>query len=140
MNDKRFDTYLDFFQSISPQTIGQLEKICRPDVRFKDPFNDVRSVKDYQKILTHMYSQVEEPSFIILDKAFSGDHCYAKWKFSFIKDRRQNSFIGMSEIIADDAGKIIAHIDYWDTGEHIYSKIPVLGGIIRFIRKKLSIE
>ncbi len=140
MNDKRFDTYLDFFQSISPQTIGQLEKICRPDVRFKDPFNDVRSVKDYQKILTHMYSQVEEPKFIILDKAFSGDHCYAKWKFSFIKDGRQNSFIGMSEIIADDAGKIIAHIDYWDTGEHIYSKIPVLGGIIRFIRKKLSIE
>jgi hypothetical protein len=76
----------------SPEAIPQLEEICRPDMRFKDPFKDVRSVKDYQKILTHMYSQVEEPKFVSLDKAFSGDLIIADSDMDYDANRIENDF------------------------------------------------
>jgi hypothetical protein len=35
-------------------------------------------------------------------------------------------------------GRIAYHRDYWDTGEELYAKLPVIGIAIRFLRRKLA--
>lgn len=138
MTDHRFNAYLDFYESISPQSVQTIKDLCTADVHFKDPFNDVNTANAYQKVLKHMYQQVDAPSFTILEKAVTGDICYLKWNFSFSRNGKRNAFVGMSEVTVNAEGKVISHVDYWDSGEHIYSRIPVLGALIRFVRGKLS--
>jgi len=36
------------------------------------------------------------------------------------------------------AGKVARHRDYCDAGEEVYEKIPVLGAVIRLVRRKMG--
>ena len=50
----------------------------------------------------------------------------------------KRSFDGMSEIMFNDQGLIMSHIDYWDAAEHVYEHVPLLSSIIRFVKRKLN--
>jgi hypothetical protein len=43
--------------------------------------------------------------------------------------------VGISHVRYDAEGKAIFHQDYWDTGA-VCEKIPVMGAVIRWIKKK----
>lgn len=35
-------------------------------------------------------------------------------------------------------GRIVLHRDYWDAAEELYAKLPVLGGLMRYLKRKLA--
>lgn len=41
----------------------------------------------------------------------------------------------MSHLRFDAAGKVCYHRDYWDTGEELYEKLPLLGLGARLLRR-----
>jgi hypothetical protein len=45
---------------------------------------------------------------------------------------------GASHLRFDSHGKIIWHRDYWDTAEELYAKIPILGAVMRFLKRRLA--
>jgi steroid delta-isomerase len=47
---------------------------------------------------------------------------------------------GMSEIHFAPDGRISEHIDHWDSGGQFYERIPVLGWLIRLVRKRLELR
>jgi steroid Delta-isomerase len=44
----------------------------------------------------------------------------------------------MSELTFDSDGKVARHIDYWDAGKHFYEKLPLLGALLRAIRRRVA--
>ena len=52
---------------------------------------------------------------------------------------RNWSFDGTSIIILDNNGLVSEHIDHWDAASSFFEKIPILGWMIKFIRKKIMI-
>lgn len=46
--------------------------------------------------------------------------------------------IGISQVRFDEEGKVAIHQDFWDSGENFFGKLPVSGGIIGLIRKRLQ--
>ena len=46
--------------------------------------------------------------------------------------------IGISQVRFDAEGKVAVHQDFWDSGENFFGKLPVSGGIIGLIRKRLQ--
>jgi hypothetical protein len=45
---------------------------------------------------------------------------------------------GMSFVRFDDQGKVVEHIDYWDPAAGIYEQLPLLGTLMRYLRRRLS--
>lgn len=45
---------------------------------------------------------------------------------------------GVSHLQFDDQGKVCYHRDDWDTSEELYMKPPVLGALMRGLRKVLA--
>jgi hypothetical protein len=45
---------------------------------------------------------------------------------------------GLTELTLDEAGLVQSHIDYWDSGLAVYGRLPVVGGLIRAVRWRLS--
>jgi steroid delta-isomerase len=45
---------------------------------------------------------------------------------------------GVSHLKFDSVGKVIWHRDYWDTAEELYAKLPVLGCLMRGLKKRLA--
>ena len=45
---------------------------------------------------------------------------------------------GVSHLRFDDEGKVTHHRDYWDTGEELYAKLPLIGGAVRLLRRSIG--
>lgn len=140
-NNKTLQDYIAYYEGLSPRNIRLIEKLAEPHMEFKDPFNAVRGLDAVEAIFEHMFAKTENPKFKVRDYVWSDDNmsAYLKWDFTFLSKGKKHHIPGMSEVSFGDRGLIISHIDYWDSGEYFYAKLPVIGSIIRWVRGKLSV-
>ena len=124
------DPLVDFFESVSPESLPRIADLYAAGARFKDPFNDVQGVPAIEHIFRHMFTQVEAPRFVVSERIVQGDSAMLAWTFEFGvrvgKTVRPQVVNGVTHFKFDTAGKVGLHRDYWDTGEELYMKLPVL--------------
>ncbi len=132
--------YLDFLRASNHETIADLTNYCTPDIHFRDPFNDVRSADHFVAIMEESYEKLFDMSFKILETFWSNEGAIIKWDFCFRMklDGPLETITGLSEVRANEAGLITSHLDYWDSGERIYARIPIIGYFVRLIRNRVS--
>jgi len=60
------------------------------------------------------------------------------WDFEFrMRGKPVSQCIrGSSHIRFNSAGLVIYHRDYWDAAEELYEKIPLLGNLMRFLKRQ----
>ncbi len=133
--------YVAFYEGLTPESLGRLDELCSPTVRFRDPFNDVTGVAAYRGILARMFEDVAEPRFEVIDRALSGRVAYLRWDFSFTprKGGAPWHIEGMTEVHFDDRDRVAAHLDHWDSGSQFYGRLPLLRHLIGLIRKRLAV-
>lgn len=72
----------------------------------------------------------------------SGSDYYVRWTMVFSAPKIGGGApihsVGMSQIRFNDEGKVAFHQDFWDSGQNIYGQIPVVGGMIGIIQKRLE--
>ena len=141
--DPAFQSYLTYFETLTPQTVHELRSLASPELHFVDPFNDVRGVEAVISIFEEMFEKLREPRFRVLDTAVSELGLYAKWGFDFELplfwvSKKRFSIQGMSFVRADSQGRICEHIDYWDASSQLYMHLPVVGLFIRALRKTFA--
>ena len=135
------DALIDFFHGLSPQSVARFPEFYSAEAYFKDPFNEVRGVAAVQRIFTHMFDQVGEPRFVVSERVIDDDGAMLVWTFSFRLARGgggKQVIRGVSHLKFDAAGKVNYHRDYWDAAEELYMKLPVLGMLMRGLRRMLA--
>ncbi len=129
-----------FFENLTEDTsIDDFKTIYHAQVKFKDPFNEVKGIDAVQHVFAHMYRNLDEPKFTITEYVDKADIAYVKWKFhfSFKNDRSKEMFEGVSRLVMNNEGRVVEHIDYWDASEHMYEKMPIIGWLLRTIKRKI---
>jgi hypothetical protein len=131
--------YVDFCEKMTPADLSRLGDYCAPEVRFRDPFNEVTGVDSYRRVLAKMFDDIGQPDFTVDGQALDGDICYLRWRLAFRrKNGRQAVIPGMSELAFGPDGRALRHFDYWDAGQ-VYEMVPLLSGLIRLVKRRLSI-
>ena len=105
------------------------------DAWFKDPFQEVRGVAAIQRIFAHMFRQVEEPRFVVGERLADDRSAMLVWEFRY---GRGQCIRGVSHLRFAEDGRIAYHRDYWDAAEELYEKLPVLGILLRRLRRALA--
>ena len=133
--------YVSFYESLTRENLDRLDRLCVPDVRFRDPFNDVTGIAAYRAILADMFERVTAPRFEVSDWAISGRIAYLRWSFAFTPKNGGTAwhFEGMSEVHFDEQGRVATHLDHWDSGSQFYGRLPLLGRLIGLVRKRLAV-
>lgn len=135
-------TIVQTFETLSPERVAQLGTIYAPDAHFKDPFNDVQGLAEIQRIFRHMYESLENPRFVVTGRVVEGAQCFLTWEFRFafqkFKTGQPQCILGASHLVLDDAGRITLHRDYWDAAEELYEKLPVVGGLMRWLKHRAN--
>ena len=142
MNTSPVDALVAFFETIRLESIAEFPRYYSEDAFFKDPFNEVRGVPAIQRIFTHMFSQVAEPRFKITERVVDGNAAMLVWEFHYrvaIFGREQKQVIrGASHLKFDAEGKVFWHRDYWDAAEELYARLPVVGLLMRGLKKLMA--
>ena len=73
-----------------------------------------------------MFENVKEPRFFVLDFSINKQRVFLKWKMTFFAFKSLQTIEGMSELLLNDNGKVVSHIDYWDTLNSLFIKIPFI--------------
>ena len=101
---------IDAFEALSPQRVKLLGDIYAGQARFKDPFNDVQGLTAIQQIFRFRNFQRD------VDQAICGG----------------------SHLVLNELGQITLHRDYWDAAEELYEKLPMVGGLMRWLKKRAN--
>jgi steroid delta-isomerase len=131
---------VDYYENMSEKTAAQgLDGLYAVDAYFKDPFNEVRGVPAIADIFTHMYRQVDAPRFVVRARLVQAREAFLTWEFRFHMKRFVSGpqvIRGASHIQFNNDGLVITHRDYWDAAEELYEKLPVLGALMRWLKRR----
>lgn len=139
--DPRVIRVQQFFETIAPQGVARIAEIYAPEAYFKDPFNEVRGVAAITGIFAHMFDQVGAPRFVVREAVAQGDDAFLVWDFLFRLPRLGNGeqvIRGASHLKFGADGRVTYHRDYWDAAEELYEKLPVLGGLMRLLKRQAA--
>ena len=141
VHDPAVQRIVALFEGLSPADLPRLATIYTEDALFKDPFNEVAGVAAIQHIFEHMFVSLDGPRFVIRDAIVQGNQCFLSWDFIFRMKRfnREEQVVrGGSHLRLAADGRISEHRDYWDVAEELYEKLPVLGALMRWLKRRAA--
>ncbi|NDY91971.1 nuclear transport factor 2 family protein [Ideonella livida] len=136
-----------FYTGLTPADLDRLETVYTPEARFKDPFNEVQGVAAIRRIFAHMFEGLESPRFevhqripaqVALPLPPQGLDTCLLWHFHFRLRGRAFTLRGASHVHLAADGRADLHRDYWDAAEELYAKLPLLGGLMRWLQRRLA--
>jgi steroid Delta-isomerase len=140
-SDPRVQRIVEAFERLQPADVERLGELYASNARFKDPFNEVQGVAAIQQVFRHMFTALIEPRFVIRDALCDGDQCFLSWDFLF----RMRRFSGDEQCIRGAThlrlaadGRISEHRDYWDAAEELYEKLPAIGTLMRWLKRRVN--
>lgn len=134
------ERYRQFLETLSPETLCQLGDHVTADVRFKDPFNDVRGVEAMTAVFDHMFDAVQDVEFHVNRTLMQDEICMMSWTFNGVLSSGSWTFDGTSVIRFSQDGRVAEHIDHWDAARDFYERLPVIGRLLAWIRRRLAVR
>ena len=139
--DPRVQRVIDAFETLQAADVAQLGEFYTADARFKDPFNEIQGVPAIQRVFEHMFVALDGPRFVIREAVCEGDQCFLTWDFLFrMRSLRKDeqTVRGSTHLRFAADGLIALHRDYWDAAEELYEKLPGLGALMRWLRRRAN--
>ena len=131
--------FAELYQSLNKDNLNRLSEVYSDDIVFIDSTHELQGIAKLTEYFEGLYSNLEYCRFDIkhIQSSESG-HAFLTWQMNYAHPK----LAGGKDIVVDGATdlmfeeKIIYHRDYIDMGQMLYEQIPVLGSIIRYIKKK----
>jgi steroid Delta-isomerase len=139
--DARVARVIAYFEALQPADVARVHEVYAPDARFKDPFQDVQGTTAIEGVYRHMFEALDGPHFKVRDAVAQGDQAFLAWDFHFRMkrfDRAPQVIRGGTHLHFGPDGRIAVHRDYWDAAEELYEKLPVLGALMRWLKRRAN--
>lgn len=130
---------LDWYTTLTPDTLGQTGAYYASDATFRDPFNDVTGVPAITGIFAHMFATTEQPRFVIVDCLEQERQAVVTWVFHFRLRGQDYQIEGGSHLRFNAQGLVQMHRDYWDAAEELFQKLPLVGAPVRWLRRRFRV-
>ena len=134
-----------FFEHLQPADVVRIAELYTTDAQFKDPFNEVQGVPPIERIFSHMFASLEAPRFVITRQVLQGTQGLVTWDFLFVMPRMNGGQIqtirGSTHFVFREENgvwRVAVHRDYWDAAEELYEKLPVVGSLMRWLKKRVN--
>lgn len=117
-------------------------KTYAPDAYLNDTLVTKHGADEIQAYFLDTSAAMQDYKVTIDDVSRSGPDHYVRWTMivsakALDKGHPVHS-VGISQVRFDAEGKVVLHQDFWDAGENFFGKLPVAGGVISIIRKRLG--
>lgn len=144
--DPALAAYCEFFERLSPADLDRLGERFTDDARFADPFNDVRGLAAVRAVFARMFERCIDVRFEVHEAFRDGEVALLHWTMRFRPAPSASggapgaewTLHGMSRVRFAADGRVVEHVDHWDTGGQLYARLPLLGPLIRWLQRRLA--
>lgn len=133
----------DTFDHLDKDHMSIVDDFYDQNAVFQDPVHQIKGTNAIRAYYTGLYENVEAIRFEYKNSSEVNNLVTLEWRM-FLKTPSLNSgkeltVDGVSLIrFSQESGKVIYHRDYFDMGEFVYERVPVLSSIVGFIKRKMS--
>ena len=131
--------FKQLFNNLCAGNMAELSSVYSENVRFTDPFTSVRGIDELTEYFSGAYANVISCGFEFGEPVISGEDVCIPWVMRLKHKRiRKGSAVeveGISQLVIRNGG-VVSHRDYFDIGQLLYENLPVMGGVIRWIRNQ----
>ncbi|WP_417614764.1 nuclear transport factor 2 family protein [Oceanisphaera sp.] len=128
------------YQRLSGDNLQVLRDIYAPHICFRDPAHHIQGIDDLTSYFEGLFSQVQHCRFNIEQVMEQDGEAFVRWQMMFAHPRlnggREVMLPGVSHLRFVE--QVESHQDYFDLGAMLYEQIPVLGGVIKTLKRRLS--
>ena len=132
----------DFFNSLSKDSLELVDQFYDPNAQFIDPVVNFTDRNQIKKYYAKLYKDVESIRFEFKSHVQSNQEHAVVWTMVLkakLDPKKPIVVDGVSLIrFGGPENKAVYHRDYFDMGEFVYERIPVLSLVIRKIKQALS--
>ena len=134
--------FTDFLSDLSTGSVKNgTAKVYAEDAYFNDTLKEITGAPAIEAYLYRTAESVDACTVDFLDVSSHEGEYYFRWlmkvKFKKFKRGEVQPSIGVTHIRFNREGKVAFHQDYWDAAGNLFEQIPVLGWVIRKIKKGL---
>lgn len=142
--DQRIRSFIRLYDQLDDGALPELVNATYADPLY---FNDTLvTLHDRQALLAYLeqtQDHLGKMEFVALGTLAQKDDLYVRWKmrtrFTVLGEDKDVQTIGFSHLRFNDQGKIILHQDFWDSTQGFYQHIPIIGGLLQWIKKGLHV-
>ena len=127
------EKYVKLFENLNLEHLNKFDNLLDENIYFEDPFNKVYGITNFKKIFSNTLNKLDNVEFKVLNIIFKKNIYIIKWEMIYFAFNKNNSIFGLSEVTIGTNEKIVSHIDYWDSYNNFYVKIPIFGLIFKFV-------
>ncbi|VXC49076.1 Transcriptional regulator [Pseudomonas sp. 8Z] len=129
------------FATLNKDNLDLLGELYSDDVQFRDPLHEVHGLSAVRRYFAELYANVEALQFEFhgFDQVAEGEG-YLRWSMRYRHPRLR----GGTEIAVEGCShlrwrdKVYQHRDYFDAGALLYEHLPLLGGVIGWLKRRLA--
>ncbi|MET1254856.1 nuclear transport factor 2 family protein [Aliikangiella maris] len=134
------ERFKSLYQQLDAENVTQLDTVYADNICFVDPFHRVEGIDNLKNYFARLYKNVQTIEFVFDRYQINQDSFFIQWTM-----RLQHPKLNKNELFevpgitycryAD--GKITFHRDYFDAGLMFYEKLPMIGRVVRWLKKQL---
>lgn len=142
------EDFVSTYQNLNHNNLSTLADIYHSDVQFVDPLHQIHGLTDLTIYFEHLYENLISSEFVLTyqlahDNPIDSQQQQAAiyWQMH-LRHKKLNSgntiTVEGHSLLRRQEERVIYHRDYFDIGSMIYEHLPVLGGIVKLIKRKAS--
>ena len=136
---RRFENFLAHLDEKTARE--QTEQVYAPGAYLNDTLKTIHGAPAIRDYFIKTAKGLDSMSVIFDDVAVSGRNYYLRWtmdtRMKNLAHGKTVRTIGITMVRFDSEGRVILHQDFWDSAQGVWEHVPVMGGVIRWIRTKI---
>lgn len=138
---QRLEKFRHFYSGFDAANLDTLGEFYTPDVVFKDPVHKLVGLVSMRDYMANLCRELQHCHFRFHRCIEQGDLAFLTWTMSFAHPKvagGQPLELDGSTEIHFQGERICYHCDYYDMGAMLYEHLPLIGPMVRWLRKRLA--
>jgi len=134
------ERFKQVYLELRHDTLDLLDGIYADDVVFEDPLHRVEGLAQLKSYFARMYAGVESIDFDYGEVLAGDAQAMLTWTMRMrhrrLRAGEELALPGATHIRFGES-RVHYHRDYFDAGALLYERIPLLGGVVRAVRRRV---
>jgi hypothetical protein len=136
------ERFFHAYQRLNRDNLDLLGEIYSEDIRFSDPAHSLNGLPALREYFAELYANVEHITFDFSSPRVCNDQVFVQWVMRLSHPRLNRGKVfevpGISCLHFADDGRVDEHRDYFDLGALLYEQLPLLGTLVRAVKRRFS--
>ena len=129
-----------FFQEMTADSVKRVHELYAENACFRDPVNEVQGAAAIEAVMADLFHQLKNIR-IVVREMHGDDHAGCLiWTMHYEFRGKSRSLPGVSHFRFDEKGRVAAQEDYWDASFVLYGEFPILGAMMRGIKRMVRVK